>query len=191
MLFSDNITSRQDDSNSNEKASNYFHILSVPQTFQIDELELKRNYHKLMNEHHPDKRQPSEDDRDEDYASVVTLAYDTLKRPHLRAQHLLALETGRENSMMQDFDEARNADQLLGMETLMEIMELREAIEAVEPGNDKMLAELLVENDDRMDETSLMLEDAFRRKDYEAALSLTARMQYWNRIHETIREKMQ
>jgi molecular chaperone HscB len=177
---------------------NFYALLQLPQTFSIDDMQLKQNYRNLMNQHHPDKfhhhqdrsSTDGSDQPDDDFASLVTLAYDTLKRPHTRAQHLLALETGVDMDNDHEEHVLQDGEKLLGMETLMEIMELRERIDGTESSNERALQKLLQENQERIDETSQELETAFQAQDYDAALSLTAKMQYWNRIYETIRDKM-
>ncbi|GKY97001.1 hypothetical protein MPSEU_000658900 [Mayamaea pseudoterrestris] len=180
--------------NGNDGQVNYYSLLNVPQTFSIQQDELKQNYRDLMTQHHPDKFRHQENAAgdaadNQDYASLVTLAYDTLKRPHTRAQHLLALETGidmENDHQVQEHSE--NIMTTLPPETLMHVMELRESIDATTAP--AALQSLLEENENRMQDTSLALEQAFHEKDYDNATLLTAQMQYWNRIHETIRDKM-
>eukprot|EP00980_Cylindrotheca_fusiformis_P003323 scaffold746_cov123-Cylindrotheca_fusiformis.AAC.11 len=71
-----------------------FRIFGFPHQFNISSSELKRKYHKLMTEHHPDKHREAsipEMSDEEDKAAQITNAYQTLLQPHTRASHLLEL----------------------------------------------------------------------------------------------------
>lgn len=81
------------------------------------------------------------------------------------------------------------SQQVVGMEFLMLVMEIREAVDAA-TGDDE-LQPLLDENYERMAETSRELERGLETGDLDYALQQTARLQYWNRVSETIREKME
>jgi molecular chaperone HscB len=184
-----------DESSRQPAMENYYSLLNLPQTFFIHEGQLKNNYRNLMNQHHPDKfhqqqqTQGDDDEKPQDFASLVTLAYDTLKRPHTRAQHLLALETG----VHMDDDhqlQQQNGVPLLDTKTLMEIMQVREVIDETAPDDLKALKQLLQDNQDRIDATSQDLEQAFQQRDFQAAMTLTAKLQYWHRIQESVRDKM-
>lgn len=71
---------------------------------------------------------------------------------------------------------------------LMEIMELRETID--ETSTDDELKLLLNDNDSKIKALSTELSESFQSGDLDTALKLTAMMQYWTRVDETIREKM-
>ena len=169
-----------------EPVWNAFDVLGVPEKFKIDEADLKKRYRKLMNEYHPDRnRQSAADEQDEmrDKSSAVTQAYQELTSPHKRAAHLMALRG-------KPMDETLSQN-VVGMEFLMQVMEVREEVDNVEPGSDEGLRPLLAENEKRIAETCNDLEKAHEIGDLDRALQLTARLQYWNRVTETIREKME
>lgn len=171
------------DDSSSRPPPNSFQVLGLPERFAIDDNELKQSYRKLMIDYHPDKHTAkSADDQEEleQQASAVTRAYQTLKQPHTRAVHLLDV-------VGHPTEEAASGE-LVGGEFLMEIMEIREEIQATL--GDEALRKLLHENQARIDETCVELAEAFDENDLDKALELTARLQYWNRIDETIREKM-
>lgn len=86
-------------------------------------------------------------------------------------------------------DESSSGD-LVGPDFLMEIMEAREDIDGISDGADEQLQPLLEENKQRMENIALDLDQAVQEKDLETAARLTARLQYLNRLEETIREKM-
>ena len=134
-----------------------------------------------MRDLHPDKQQGKNlaDQKElEQQAAAITNAYDTLKRPHVRATHLLELlgfpieGTG---TLSGDF--------------LAQIMRVREEIDAAR--SDVEMKPLFDANVRRIDQTCRDLEAAFQTKDMNKALQLTAELQYWNRIDETLRDKME
>ena len=175
---------------------NQFELLGLPTVFQIDEQQLKTNYLKLMVESHPDKlvsqrgRSPTtptsaagnhnSGEHDTNMASMVTKAFDVLQKPHTRAQHLLEL-AGR------PLEEAATAS-LVGLEFLTEIMEWRESIQAT--SDQRKLHEWRDRCRDRTQETCRALAEALDAHDGDAALERTAQLQYWNRVDETLRDKM-
>lgn len=158
-------------------ADSYFEVLRIPRTFQIDETVLKHNYRRLMAEHHPDVQQSGTDD----HATLVTRAYDTLKRPHTRATYLMEL-VGR------PVDETASGA-LVGPAFLMEIMELREKIDATSE-NAKLRA-LFEANLQQMEQTGQVLAQALNEGDLDGASEAAAQLQYWNRIDETLWDKME
>lgn len=176
-----------------EKATsgNLFRVLGLQPSFAIDLNQLKQVYRKLMSEYHPDKQQQQQplsssdnmnQGENDDRASLITLAYDTLKDPHTRASHLLQV-------LGHPMGETDNT--LVCKAFLMHIMEVREEVD--EATDDETLQCLLEQNDQRAEKTCHELSDALDKQDppqIERARQLTAQLQYWNRIHESIREKM-
>ena len=166
-------------------AWNAFDVLGVPERFSIDEKELKDNYRKLMGQYHPDRNRQATAVKQEsmqEKSSAVTQAYEELSSPHTRAAHLMAL---RGKPMDENLSQ-----QVVGMDFLMQVMEIREEIENVTAGSDDELRTLLDQNAQRMQETCRAFEEALENDDLDSALRYTARLQYWNRVTETIREKM-
>jgi molecular chaperone HscB len=165
------------------KPDDSFQILGLEHSFAVDPDRLKQSYRKLMIDFHPDKhslKNSEEQDAFEKQASAVTRAYDTLKHPHTRATHLL--------EMLGHPMEDQAKGELVGPGFLMEIMEVRESIDSTI--GDNALRPLLLENQKRIEETSELLSRAFEQTSMEKALELTAQIQYFTRIDETIREKM-
>ena len=163
-----------------------FSIFGIPHRFAIDEQALKETYRQLMEEHHPDKQQHNGNDNQHRFqkASSITRAYDRLRRKHTRATHLMEL-------LGKPMEES-SSGMLVGQEFLMQIMELRQAVEDAAAVNDHadreaLLRPLWEENKRRIQETCERLDQVIESGDLETALELTARLQYWNRMDETIR----
>ena len=107
-------------------------------------------------------------------------------------------------------DETSNSDELVGMEFLMMVMEIRESIDSALPSD---MNSLLEETQSNIQKIVMDLETAFdgagssddgdiiKKNDEETTTTtiknidktrqLTAQLQYWNRIEFTIRDKME
>ena len=159
-----------------------FRIFGLPRRFSINEQTLKDSYRQLMSELHPDRkhRHPKSSTLS---ASAVTRAYDRLRNKHTRATHLMEL-LGRPM-------EESSSGRLVGQEFLLEIMQLREMVDEMgDDDEDRGLKEQWKQNQVRIEETCEQLDEAIEAGDLDKALELTARLQYWNRIEETIRSKI-
>ena len=216
-------TAQNDDHQQPQQMMDAFSLLHLERKFDVSDDELKQSYRQLMAVLHPDKhhsKAPNEQEDLRQQASQVTQAYQIIKDIPARATHLLQL-LGRidadavdDNNKKEDAS-ATTSKRIAGMEDstlhdllgesskqtsmmlLMEVMELREAIE--EANGDEALQELLDDNKARMDDVYKELTHAFstsnkdgtaRTPDLDRALECTVMMQYYNRIDETIREKM-
>lgn len=164
-------------------ASDYFATLGVPRSFAVTNDELKQSYRTLMADFHPDRHTLKSQEEQEikaEEASKVTNAYAVLQNPHERAVHLLEL-------LDKPLEETAS-QKLVGMEFLMEIMELREAIAAQEEQAD--LEVMKTNNEETFNSICEDLVAAFDGEDLDKALQLTAQLQYFNRIDETLRDKI-
>jgi len=139
---------------------------------------------------HPDKHTLKPREEQESVArstSNVTRGYEVLKNDYQRALHLLELKG---NAMEDDV-----SGSILGHDFLMEIMEIRETIDSInmtDNTNDDLeeLQKLLAENKERIAATCHELAIAFGKDDLDEAKRLAAKLQYWNRIEETITAKI-
>ena len=118
-----------------QSTQNYFQLFGLAQEFSIDPDALAEKYRQLQSDNHPDRfasADESERLRAVQFTSLINQAYDTLKQPMKRAGYLLELRGI-------DPDQVNQSD--LGMDLLMEQMQLREALEEL-PDDESALPEL-------------------------------------------------
>lgn len=193
-------------------ADDYYALLGISRGFSVDMNVLKQSYRTLMARHHPDLQQhhiqaKTTTASSEDHASQITHAYQTLRKPHTRAMHLLEL-LGK--PIIDDTAElAASAADLVGPHFLMQILEWRERIDDIpnivergegagysggdgggDGGRQNELEPLLNETRHEIESILSQLDIVFDDDDIEQARRLVAQLQYWNRIEETLLEKM-
>lgn len=101
--------------------NNAFDILKVPRSFSIDEQQVRRNYLQRSAACHPDRfTDPVQQADAAEESARLNDAYQTLLDPEKRANTLIALHGGP----------AKEDDQSLPPDLLMEVMEAREELEA-------------------------------------------------------------
>lgn len=194
-------TSVEDDdttsSSSNGNRSNAFRLFSLPLSFKIDETLLRTKYHDYMKIMHPDKQNSASDsnnDDDMDDVSVVasiTNAYNVLKRPHLRAMHLLKIlkyETNEQGTHHDDSDDQSKHLTEPSKEFLLEVMELQELIHGLK--TDELLKPYFVQNRQRIHDTCEQLQAAFVAGNIKEFEKLAIALKYWTRIDTTLRRKL-
>lgn len=197
--------------NSNNPILNAFEIFGLPTHFKINKEQLKRTYRILMKDLHPDRFQHNNDtnhqeqnNNNDQIANEINAAYDILKKPHTRSTLLLEI-------LGIPLQEKEDGAKLVGMEFLMEIMSYREEIDEIiisladdeeKLNKNKALQQLLDDSEVRIEDICIRLEHLLSYNENENeqkdiiniqkdALQFTAQLQYWNRIHETIREHME
>lgn len=116
-------------------STNYFEIFSLSPSFDIDLQNLEALYRQLQLEHHPDKFAGESEAlkmQAVQTTSLINSAYETLKSPLSRAGYLLTLRG-------LDIEAVSQSD--LGMDLLMEQMQMREALAEL-PEDESSLAQL-------------------------------------------------
>ncbi|KAJ4371988.1 molecular chaperone [Neocucurbitaria cava] len=144
--------------------------------FSLDLSALKKEFLQLQARAHPDLHAQSNKKRAEALSSRINEAYKTLQDPLRRAQYLLSLR-GIEVAE----DETAKVDD---PELLMEVLEARERIEEAEKEED--LAEMKSVNEERIEESTRVLEEAFQEDDLEKAKAEAVKLRYWVNIRESI-----
>jgi molecular chaperone HscB len=182
------LSSSSSSSSSNKDA---FALFNLPHSFAIDEDSLKSAYRKLMAEYHPDRqnhhhKQSKDDTISSMQASDITAAYECLRHHHTRATHLME-RLGR--PIIDQKDNSGVMGVAISAEFLTRVMHVREIIDEANQQQD-VLQRLHDENRQRNQSTGVELQQAIETGQFDRAAQLTAHLQYWNRIDETIRSKL-
>ncbi|KAH8893844.1 Co-chaperone Hsc20, partial [Thozetella sp. PMI_491] len=158
--------------------------------FRVDVRALRREFLRLQAAAHPDFHhaasgasdvQAASRARAEAASALINEAYKTLSSPLLRAQYLLR-ELHDADLAGDEAGAAAEADpELLGL-----VLEAREAIE--EAADERDLAELQRENDERIRLAEEGLEAAFCTGDISAAKAEAVRLRYWTNIKQSLED---
>ncbi len=144
--------------------------------FNIDLIALRREFLQLQGRFHPDKFPPEQKAKAEALSSRINEAYKVLRDPLLRAQYLLLSTYGID--VTSEDNSAHPAD--LGI--LMEVMEAQESIE--EADTEEQITALKEQNQQRIDVTVQLLDDAFSSRNAEVATRECVRLRYWASLAE-------
>ncbi|KAJ9669262.1 molecular chaperone [Coniosporium apollinis] len=144
--------------------------------FAVDLNQLKREFLQLQAQAHPDRHSQENKRKAEAMSARINEAYKTLENPLLRAQYLLSL---RGIDVAED-ESAKVEDP----ELLMEVLEAREDIEAAE--SDDEIRAMKEVNNQRIEESVGVLEDAFMRDDMDLAKSEAVKLRYWINIKQSL-----
>ena len=164
-----------------QPTQNYFQLFGIAESFVVDLPALADRYRQLQSENHPDRfanADESERIKAVQFTSLVNQAYDTLKQPMKRAGYLLQLRGV-------DPEKVSQAD--LGMELLMEQMQLREALEEL-PGDESALPELEMlkkQASEKMRQREDEFSSLIAAEDIDSARRLFHEMQF---MHKLIKE---
>lgn len=154
--------------------------------FTISTADLKREFLQLQGLVHPDKYpNGTEKQHAEGLSARINEAYRTLIDPLQRAQYIL-----REWHGIDVTAEDGATKHALDPETLLEVMEVQETIEAVgsTAEGEGQINALKKENEGRVAECVECLERAFEGGDLEAARKECIRLRFWYSVGEGLRE---
>lgn len=146
--------------------------------FKVDLTRLKKEFLQLQSRAHPDLHQGNNKDRAEGISAAINDAYKTLQHPLLRAQYLLSIR----GTEIADYAVDDNSDQ----ELIMDVLEIREAIEDAERPEE--IANLQGLNAERIRACVERLEKLFAKDDLRGAKTEVGRLKYWCSIEEALRE---
>lgn len=142
--------------------------------------ELRNEFLRLQAQAHPDLHPAERKRQAEALSSRINEAYKTLQSPLLRAQYLLSL---RGDTAHED-DAAKLGDAAEDQELLMEVLELREAIEEARVQED--VDAIKRDNEERVRESVRVLEEAFKEDDIDTARREAVKLRYWVNVEETL-----
>ncbi|KAI4253636.1 MAG: hypothetical protein LQ352_003564 [Teloschistes flavicans] len=146
-------------------------------SFHIDPSSLRREFLQLQARAHPDRHQGADKAKAEAASARINDAYKTILNPLARARYLLSLrgvEMGEDESIAGS-PSAVGGD--MDTELLMEVMEVREDIEAAQSRAE--IEEMKAANEERKRASEDKLDHLFRARDIEAARGETVRLGYW------------
>jgi len=159
-----------------------FQRFGLPAIFNIDLNKLERAYLAMQQECHPDRfagKSPAERLAATQMAASINELYQALKSPLKRAEYLLSLSGIRVGTEQDTVKPDK--------ETLVEILELREALaEARDAATVKQLAQLAEQT---YSACLKELEDAFAASNLRKAAQLTLRLGYLTKFIEEIRQR--
>lgn len=159
-------------------SDDYFHIMQLPQTYDVDGTVLSENYLKLQRQFHPDRfaaKSVQEQRLAVQMASAVNQAYETLRSPLLRAAYLLklrGLDSSGENTTVSD------------MTFLMSQMQLREQLGTVATAAEPF-AELEIvatEVTKQLDSLQEQFGSQYGQKAFDDAAQTLVKMQFYSKL---------
>lgn len=154
-----------------------FDILGLPQAFDVNLNALEKAYFSAQRETHPDRLiGKAEKEREQAVlrSQLVNDAYETLKNPLTRAEHLLELR---------DVFVSDEENTSVPPAVLMEMMELRERIAEVAQDGPGLLA-MVEDTKKRAADTTAAIAKAFAANDVGAAAAETVRLRYLGKAAE-------
>ncbi|KAK6944140.1 Co-chaperone HscB, C-terminal oligomerization domain [Dillenia turbinata] len=162
-----------------DSSLDYFQIFGSERKYEIEE-NLEGKYKNWQKKVHPDLvHTKSEKEREfaAEQSARVTDAYRTLSKPLSRAIYVMRLEGI-------NVDEEKTITE---PELLMEIMEIREAVE--EASDSQALNQIQSQVQEKMKYWSKSFANAFKDRKFEEALDSIQRMTYYDRVNEEIVKK--
>lgn len=125
---------------------------------------------------HPDRHTGANKAKAEGTSALINEAYKTLQDPLRRAQYLLSLrgiDVGEDERLKVE-----------DPELLMEVLEVREAIEAAQEETE--LEDMKKNNDANIERSEEVLDEAFRQDNVQRAMDEAVKLRYWINIKESL-----
>ena len=161
----------------NGQIQNFFTLLGLPESCNVDEALLERNYRQFLGQWHPDRfatAAPAARLAALQHASLLNDAYATLKTPLRRAEYLLQLN---------GVDILKNNQAILDGSFLMAQMEQREELEELLAGrNQSGLAELLARTREQQDSIWRAFSASAEAGRFAAALTPFHKLQFLTKL---------
>lgn len=161
----------------------YFTLLGVLKSYEVDQQALTQNYRRLQSFLHPDKfanKSEVEQSLSSQQSTLINKAYSTLARPYSRALYLIeqeGLSISEEDTGVGD-----------NPTFLMEIMELNEKL-ATSPSTDTLL-QMKKENENQLSKCEKELIFNFRSENYQLAKQTLGKMKYYQNIQDNIEDQL-
>ncbi|KAL7640347.1 UNVERIFIED_CONTAM: hypothetical protein RMT77_008618 [Armadillidium vulgare] len=158
---------------------NYFEILGIEKSFQLNKSQLIKIYRNLQTIFHPDKFSIKSEEEQAialEHSSAVNKAYNTLSNPVTRAEYML-VEAGEPIS---------EGEISLEHEFLMDIMEINEKL--ADADDKEVVKEISDKNNAIMEDLIRKAEKYFADEDIKEAKKIVAKLKYYNNIYEKVKE---
>lgn len=166
---------------------NYFEFYNIPESFQMDQAALKKQFYDLSKKYHPDFYANEDDERQQEILELSTInnkAYQTLSDPNRRLAYILKqhnlLEEGAKPQLPADF--------------LMEMMDINERLMELDDSEQlaSITAEVLaIENDlqqslEHLTADYQQLDDTAKEARLNQIADIYYRQKYLLRIRESL-----
>ncbi|XP_033827957.2 iron-sulfur cluster co-chaperone protein HscB [Periophthalmus magnuspinnatus] len=162
--------------------TSYFSILECDCTFTLDTLKLQKKYLQLQRLLHPDnfsQKSEREQGYSESQSALVNKAYETLLKPLSRGLYMLEL---------QGLNIEEGTDSAVNSELLMELMEINEALDAVETPQEAN--EIGQDTKGKLADLTEQIDTALNKGELQTAKALLTKMKYFANIEEKVKEKL-
>lgn len=149
--------------------------------FAVPVSQLKREFLELQSGAHPDKHAPGPHKAAAEALSArLNEAFRVLADPLARAQYLLALRHGV------DVTSEDNSSQPMDQQTLMQVMEVQEAIE--EAADEQTIADLMAQNEERIAVCEAALGRTLEADRGDEARTECVRLKFFYNVRQALRE---
>ena len=162
----------------NPSMSNLFFLFNLEPTFDLDLEILDRNYFFLQSTLHPDRfvlKTEKEKQLAQTKTAEINQAYKNLKHPLKRAETLLSIAN----------ISASGESDVQDPEALMEIMELREELEALQGRSELNSFHQVIK--ERFNEACKQFSTAWTQQDSKELMKLYLRLSYLSKIQDEIK----
>lgn len=157
-------------------SSSYFALFGLPESFALDEAQLKQQYRALQRQYHPDRfasASAAERRVAEQISGRINAAYATLLSPLQRAEYLLS-----QRGIARD-----EVETVKDVGFLQQQMELRERLEELD--SDAGCSVFAQHIRQLLDAEAQRFVTAFAQQDFALALACVARMHFYDKLlHE-------
>ncbi|ORX86427.1 Co-chaperone Hsc20 [Anaeromyces robustus] len=157
----------------------YFNILGVEKSFDINLKDLKIKFLKLQQLVHPDNFS-TKSDNEKKYSDIqsayINKAYHTLINPLERSLYLLEINGHGVNEN----------DNVKDMQFLMDIMSINEGIDDAEDQDD--IDDISEENQERIKASIKIISDNYKLNNWDIVKDETIKLRYWTNIQNTLKE---
>ncbi|SCV00572.1 LANO_0F07558g1_1 [Lachancea nothofagi CBS 11611] len=153
-------------------------LVGAKWAWNVDLRSLRKEYRGLQAQEHPDTNANTDSSR----SSELNHAYQTLRQPLLRAQHILKTQAGMDLNDEHVAQRIAQQDPVL----LMRVLDVHEELENLASEDD--VKKVSLENQERLRDLEQRLGQAFSCQNWGLAAQLTVELKYWTSLDRAIKE---